>query len=71
MGCHDVQRRKVGPSFRAIAERYATQAGAADALAVKIRQGSRGAWGMVAMPANLSITPEEARVIAGWVLEQR
>lgn len=71
LGCHDVNRRKVGPSFRAVAERYATQAGARDMLAVKIRHGSKGAWGVVAMPSNPSLTTEEAQRLADWVMRQR
>jgi cytochrome c len=69
LGCHQVERRVVGPALRDVAQRYAKQADAAvPVLARKIVEGGKGAWGVVAMPANPSITPEQARQLAVWVL---
>lgn len=68
MGCHAVDRKMVGPSFKAIAERYAGQAGAQARLEQKIIHGGSGAWGAVPMPANPRVTPDEARQLAAWVL---
>jgi cytochrome c len=36
-------------------------------LADKIRKGSTGAWGSIAMPAN-AVSAEEASALAQWVL---
>jgi cytochrome c len=71
MGCHAVAEKKVGPSFRDIAVRYAGQKDAAARLAEKIRLGSGGAWGPVPMPANPKVTADEARQLAVWVLMQK
>ncbi|MFY9512248.1 MAG: c-type cytochrome [Rubrivivax sp.] len=68
MGCHGVADKKLGPTFRDIANRYAGQRDAAARLADRIRNGSMGAWGQVPMPANPKVTPDEARQLAAWVL---
>ena len=68
LNCHAVERKIVGPAFRDVARRYAGQPAMADALAAKIRAGGGGVWGVVAMPANGQVTPEEARRLAAWVL---
>lgn len=68
LGCHAVDKSLVGPSFKAVAQRYAGQPDAAAKLAEKIILGGKGAWGAVPMPANPKVTPEEARKLADWVL---
>lgn len=68
LGCHGVAEKKLGPSFRDVATRYAGQKDAVARLAEKIRKGGSGAWGQVPMPANPKVTPEEARQLAAWVL---
>lgn len=44
-GCHALETRVVGPSFREVAQRYAGDAGAAARLAAKVRSGGQGALG--------------------------
>jgi cytochrome c len=68
MGCHGVADKKIGPSFKDVAARYAGQKEAPARLADKIVKGGSGAWGAVPMPANPKVTPEEARQLANWVL---
>ncbi len=71
MSCHAIDKKVVGPSFKDIATRYANDKGAADRLATKIVKGGGGAWGVVAMPANAQVTPEEAKKLAAWTLSQK
>lgn len=71
LSCHAMQGKVVGPGFREIAARYAGQADAAAKLALKIRAGGSGVWGVVPMPANPKVTPEEAKQLAAWVLSTR
>lgn len=71
MSCHAMQSKVVGPSLHDIARRYAGQRDAATRLAEKIRAGGAGAWGVVPMPANPKVTPDEARQLANWVLSLR
>ncbi|HEX9396510.1 MAG TPA: c-type cytochrome [Burkholderiales bacterium] len=70
-GCHALDRRVVGPSFKEIAARYGSDAKAVAALIKKVRDGSRGTWGPVPMPPNSGVSEADARTLAGWILQQR
>jgi cytochrome c len=70
-GCHALDKRVVGPSFREISAKYRSDPKAASYLAAKIRAGGQGAWGQVPMPPNASVTADEASALAGWVLQQK
>ena len=71
MACHAVGKKIVGPAFNDIAHKYQGNAQAAATLAQHIRQGSRGVWGPVPMPANNHVTPEQALTLAQWVLSHK
>jgi len=68
MSCHRVDRKVVGPSLTVIAERFAGQEGAQDYLAQAIRNGGRGRWGPVPMPAQPQVSQADARLLAAWIL---
>jgi len=68
LGCHTVEARKVGPSFKDVAKRYAAQPGAAPMLAKKIREGGAGNWGPVAMTANSQVNEADAQRLVAWIL---
>ena len=68
LGCHAIDKKQVGPALKDVAARYAGQPAAAAKLAEKIVQGGSGAWGVVPMPANPRVSPEEAKQLANWVL---
>jgi len=70
--CHHPEQAMLGPSWQAIAERYAGDEGAAALLAQRVREGSRGVWGeAIMMPTTEEQLgdAELARVIA-WVLDR-
>ncbi len=71
MGCHAVERKLVGPAYKDIAKRYASDPTAADVLAHRIVHGGSGVWGVIPMPANPRVSAEDARKLATWVLEQK
>lgn len=71
MGCHSLDKRIVGPSFKEVAARYKDDAGATQRLAAKIRGGGKGAWGSVPMPPNTGVSEADASALASWVLEQK
>ena len=48
--CHQPAAKAVGPSLKAIAAKYAGDAGAAAKLAAKVRKGGSGSWGAMPMP---------------------
>jgi len=66
--CHSMDSKRVGPPYRAIASRYAGNAGAVPALTAKVLNGGVGVWGAVPMPANNQVTKDEATRIVQWIL---
>jgi cytochrome c len=68
MGCHAVDRKLVGPSFREIAQRYQHDGQAGAKLAGKVRNGGSGVWGMIPMPAHPSMSDADVRTVVSWVL---
>jgi cytochrome c len=65
--CHAENAKKVGPSYKDVAKKYAGKADAVDYLAGKIKNGGVGVWGNVPMPSQ-NVTDEEAKKLAEWVL---
>ena len=76
--CHGVDRTLVGPSFRAVAARYAPGAagnagGSAGGtptarLLAKIKAGGSGTWGSIPMPPQTQVTDPDARKVVEWIL---
>ncbi|MEJ7621621.1 MAG: c-type cytochrome [Aquificaceae bacterium] len=64
--CHGMNNKKVGPSFKEIAERYAGQPNVEE-LAKRIKNGVVGVWGQVPMPPQ-NVTEQEAKDLAKWIL---
>ena len=67
MTCHSVEKKIVGPAYKEIAAKRASEKGADAALAAKIKNGSKDEWGKVPMPAN-AVSDAEALTLAKWVL---
>ncbi|VVE01220.1 Cytochrome c-552 [Pandoraea aquatica] len=65
--CHDMNSKKVGPSFREIAASYRNDPDALAKIKKSILQGSSGKWGNIPMPAN-AIPDDEAERFAHWVM---
>ena len=70
-GCHALDKRVVGPSFREIAQRYAADRGATARLASKVRAGGQGVWGAVPMPPAPGIAEPDLLMLVEWVLAQK
>ncbi|MCS7083544.1 MAG: c-type cytochrome [Aquificaceae bacterium] len=68
--CHDVNVKKVGPSFKEVASKYEGITGSIDTLAKRIKNGGSGKWGNVPMPPQ-NVTEEEAKKLAEWVMSVR
>lgn len=71
MACHAVEKKLVGPSYKAVAAKYATDKDAVEKLAEKIVKGGSGVWGPVPMPANTQVSAAEAKQLATWVLSNK
>jgi cytochrome c len=69
LGCHQVDRRRVGPSFTNIANRYGSDREIAIPMLVNsIRLGNRGKWGAIPMPAQPHVSEQEAHDLAVFIL---
>jgi len=68
LNCHAVETKLVGPALKEIAAKYAGQADASAYLADKILKGSNGVWGPIPMPPNAAVSPENAKVLADFIL---
>jgi cytochrome c len=68
LACHAIEKKVVGPAFKAVADKYRKDPAALERLALKVRQGGNGVWGVVYMPANAQLTPEESKRLTAWVL---
>lgn len=67
LACHGVEKKVVGPAFKDVAAKYKGDKAAAATLATKIKNGGKGNWGQIPMPAQ-NVTEDEAKKLAGWVL---
>ncbi|CAG9199726.1 c-type cytochrome [Burkholderia vietnamiensis] len=68
MGCHAVDRKLVGPSFKDIAARYKADPQAVAKLSKKVKDGGSGAWGAIPMPAHPRMSDADLRSVVDWVL---
>jgi len=72
MACHDVEKKKLGPSFKDISTKYKMGLGcgkgdAEATLTEGILKGSKGKWGKIPMPAQKS-PPADAQTLSKWIL---
>ena len=68
LACHSVDAKIVGPSYKAVAEKYAGKPGAEQMLVNAVLHGHVGTWGQVPMPPNTDVTPAQAKQLVAWIL---
>jgi len=68
LACHAIDRKMVGPAWKAVAVKYRGDAGAEAHLANKIAKGGSGVWGNMAMPGNSKISEADSATLAKFVL---
>lgn len=68
-GCHAVNERMIGPSYKEIAEKYSEKD--IDLLASKIIEGGSGVWGSVPMSAHPQVSKEDAKKMVQYILSQK
>lgn len=66
--CHALDKKSVGPSYEAIAERYKGQAGIEAVLVGKIIDGGSGVWGDNAMSAHPQLSRQEAEQMIDYIM---
>jgi cytochrome c len=68
LACHAVDRKMVGPSYKAVAAKHQGQANALEKVAARIQSGGAGMYGPVPMPAQPNLKDDELKLLAAWVL---
>ena len=68
LSCHALTEKIVGPAYSSVAEKYQADADAASSLAQSIQYGSKGKWGRIPMPPHASLSADDIKTLANWVM---
>lgn len=78
LACHAVDKKVIGPSYKDVAKKYASDAGAEAKLIKTVKNGSNPAelhWkdvtGGMPMPANAHVSDADVKTLVKWVLSQK
>ena len=66
--CHQIDKRKYGPNFLEVAEKYQGDSTVLDKLATKIKAGGTGVWGEDYMPPQPQVSDADAKSMAQLIL---
>ena len=66
--CHNTNRKTIGPSYKAIAEKYTTTDENIAMLANKIKVGGSGVWGPQVMSAHPKVPDEDLNTMVAYIL---
>lgn len=71
LGCHNLDERMIGPSYKEVAAKYENTPENVELLAERIINGSSGIWGDVPMPAHSGLSKENAKFMAKYILSSK
>jgi cytochrome c len=71
VACHAVDKKLIGPAYKDIAAKYASDKDAITRLAGKVRAGGVGVWGQIPMPANPQVSETDAITLVTWILSAK
>ena len=71
MACHQVDKKLVGPAYKDVAAKYASDKDAEAKLVKKVREGGTGVWGQIPMPPNPAVTEAEATTLVKWIMAMK
>ena len=66
--CHNANRKTIGPSYKAIAEKYTTTDENLAMLSNKIKVGGSGVWGPQVMSAHPKVPDEDLNTMVAYIL---
>ncbi|MBE7169584.1 MAG: c-type cytochrome [Williamsia sp.] len=66
--CHKINTRFVGPAYTDVAQKYASDKGALQALTDKVIKGGTGVWGQVPMAPHPQLAREDAQKMVAYIL---
>jgi cytochrome c len=66
--CHQIDKKVVGPSYKDVAAKYASDKTAEAKLFDKVKKGGVGVWGQVPMPPNAAVPDADVKALVKWIL---
>jgi len=66
VGCHDVDKKKVGPAFKDVAKKYGGDAGASAKIVGELKGGKEKGH-----PVAVKASDDELKTLADYVLSQK
>jgi cytochrome c len=67
-GCHQVDRKLIGPAYADVAAKYENTEANVTMLAQKVIAGGVGVWGEIPMAAHPNLTEEDATDMVRYIL---
>ncbi len=71
MTCHTVDKKLVGPSYKDVAAKYASDKTAETKLSDKVKKGGVGVWGQIPMPPNDKVPDADVQAMVKWILSKK
>jgi cytochrome c len=71
LACHALDKKVLGPSYREVAAKYASDKNAAAMLEQKVKAGGVGVWGQVPMPPNPAVSDADLAAMVKYILAQK
>jgi cytochrome c len=71
LACHKIDQKLVGPAYQDVAKKYEANAKNIDYLANKIIKGGAGAWGDIPMSPHPTLSQNDAKEMAQYILSLR
>jgi cytochrome c len=68
VACHAIDKKLVGPAWKAVSDKYKGDATAKAKLATKMIKGGGGVWGAMPMPATPKLSQADAETLADFIL---
>jgi len=66
--CHEIDKKKIGPSYVEVAAKYKGDKDAVAKLSKKVKDGGSGAWGPIPMPPNANVPASDVSDLVTWIL---
>lgn len=71
LSCHAKADKVVGPAYLAVADKYRGDKDAVAGLVQSIQNGSKGKWGRIPMPPHPSMSQDDLKTVARYVLSMK
>ncbi len=68
LGCHKIDAKLIGPSYKEVAKKYPNTPENVKMLAEKIIQGGQGNWGEIPMKSHPELSQEDAEAMVKYIL---